>query len=151
MSGALVGAAGVFWVSRIPVHGTYLANVLPGLVVMAFGLGAIFVGVQTAANAGVPADKAGLAAALASASAQLGSALGLAVFTAIAASHTQHLLGEHVGRSAALTSGCQHALVACSIFLVVAAAIATRAANSRHQAAPIVEAVPEPVALVDAA
>jgi EmrB/QacA subfamily drug resistance transporter len=151
MSGALVGAAGVFWLSRIPVHGTYLANVLPGLVVMAFGLGAIFVGVQTAANAGVPADKAGLAAALASASAQLGSALGLAVFTAIAASHTQHLLGEHVGRSAALTAGFQHALVACSIFLVVAAAIATRAANSRHQATPIVEAVPEPVALVDAA
>jgi hypothetical protein len=31
---------------------------------MALGFGAVFVGVQTAANAGVPADKAALAAAL---------------------------------------------------------------------------------------
>jgi hypothetical protein len=101
MAGALVGAAGVYYLSRIPAHGSYLANVLPGLVVMAFGLGAIFVGVQTAANAGVCPDKAGLAAALATASAQLVSAFGLAVFTAIATSRTQQLLAAHVAPSAA--------------------------------------------------
>jgi len=103
MAGALIGAIGVFWLSQIPVHGTYTADVLPGLVVMALGLGAIFVGVQTAANAGVPADKAGLAAALGTASGQLGSALGLAIFTAIATGHTQHLLNAHVNRTQALT------------------------------------------------
>jgi EmrB/QacA subfamily drug resistance transporter len=147
MAGALVGAAGVYYLSRIPVQGGYLTDVLPGLVVMAFGLGAIFVGVQTAANAGVPPDRAGLAAALGSASAQLGSALGLAVFTAIATSHTQHLLAAHVAPKAALTSGFQHALVACSIFLVAAAAIATRATNAKHQAAPSTE----PATVPDAA
>jgi predicted MFS family arabinose efflux permease len=124
ITGALVGAAGVYWLSRLPVHSSYAADVLPGLVVMALGLGAIFVGVQTAANAGVPADKAGLAAALGSASAQLGSALGLAVFSGIAASHTQHLLASHVTRTAALTGGFQHALTAGSLFLVAAALIA---------------------------
>src|SRR5262245_51587475 len=35
IAGALIGAAGVFWLAQIPVHGSYLANVLPGLVVMA--------------------------------------------------------------------------------------------------------------------
>jgi MFS family permease len=142
MAGALIGAAGVFWLAQIPVHGTYIANVLPGLVVMALGLGAIFVGVQTAANAGVPADKAGLAAALGTASGQLGSALGLAIFTAIATSHTQHLLNAHAKPTVALTSGFHHALVACSIFLVAASVIAWRTSNSRP-AAPSVELVPE--------
>jgi predicted MFS family arabinose efflux permease len=44
--------------------------------------------VQAAANAGVPEDQAGLAAALITASFQLGSALGLAVFSGIATSRT---------------------------------------------------------------
>jgi hypothetical protein len=47
------------------------------MIVLALGGGGIFVGVTTAANAGVPADKAGLAAALLNASQQLGGALGL--------------------------------------------------------------------------
>ena len=58
--------------------------------IVSFGLGAVFVGVTTAANAGVPAGEAGLAAALLNASQQVGSALGLAIFAAIATSHSQH-------------------------------------------------------------
>ena len=71
----MTAAAGVWYLSRIPVHGSYAANVLPGLVVMALGLGLVFVGVQNAANANVPQDKAGLAAALITASTTLGGAL----------------------------------------------------------------------------
>jgi EmrB/QacA subfamily drug resistance transporter len=150
MAGALVGAAGVFWLAQIPVQGSYVADVLPGLVVMALGLGAIFVGVQTAANAGVPADKAGLAAALGTASAQLGSALGLAVFTAIATNHTRHLIQDHVARTVALTSGFHYALVACSIFLVAAGVIASRASNSRPEVT-VDEPLTEPEVVADAA
>ena len=95
VAGTLLGAAGVYWLSRIPVHGSYPADILPELVVMALGLGAVFVGVQTAANAGVPADKAGLAATLISTSSTLGGPLGLAIFSAIATSRTQHLLAAH--------------------------------------------------------
>jgi EmrB/QacA subfamily drug resistance transporter len=149
-AGALIGAVGVFWLAQIPIHGGYLTDVLPGLVVMALGLGAIFVGVQSAANAGVPADKAGLAAALGTASAQLGSALGLAIFTAIATSHTQHLLNAHTNPSAALTSGFHYALTACSIFLVAASVIATRTSNSRSST-PTVGAPAAPELLADAA
>src|ERR1700745_2502816 len=75
VGGAVLGAAGIFWISRIPVHGSYLANLLPPLVVMALGLGAVFVGATPAAQAGVPADKAGLAAALINSSTWLGGAL----------------------------------------------------------------------------
>ena len=92
VGGALIAAAGIYWLSRVPVHGTYAANVLPGLLTMPLGAGAVFVGVTIAANAGVPAHQAGLAAALLNAARQVGSALGLAIFSAIATSRTQHLL-----------------------------------------------------------
>ena len=104
---------------------------------MSVGLGAVFVGVQTAANAGVPPDKAGLAAALINASLQLGAALGLAIFSAIATSRTSYLLTIHVGRPEALTSGFHLALLASSVFLVAAALIGLRATNTRGE--PITE------------
>src|SRR5262249_10562827 len=57
--------------------------------------------------------------------------------TAIATSHTQHLLNADVTPTVALTSGFHYALVACGIFLVAAGAIASRASNSRPQTAHI--------------
>ena len=72
---------------------------------MSLGLGAVFVAVTTAANAGVPADKAGLAAALLNASQQLGGALGLAIFSAIATARTNDLLAAHTPPPDALDRG----------------------------------------------
>lgn len=62
VAGSLLAGAGVYYLSRIPVRGSCLPDLLPGLVVMSLGFGAVFVGLQTAANAGVPRDKAGLEA-----------------------------------------------------------------------------------------
>ncbi|HWE12798.1 MAG TPA: hypothetical protein VG365_04760, partial [Solirubrobacteraceae bacterium] len=100
------------------------------------GFGPVFVGVTTAANAGVPADKSGLAAALLNASQQLGGALGLAIFTAVATSRTQHLLVAHTPPPQALTAGFQRALMVGSIFILASAVIALRATNTRAEAAP---------------
>jgi EmrB/QacA subfamily drug resistance transporter len=135
IAGALIGAGGVYWLSMIPVHGSYLTDLLPGLVVMALGLGAVMVGVQNAANAGVPADKAGLAAALITTSSTVGAALGLAILTAIATSRTGHLIAAHANTAHALTGGFHAALVVCSAFLVAAAVIAARATNTRGERA----------------
>jgi EmrB/QacA subfamily drug resistance transporter len=142
-AGALTAAAGVWYLSRIPVHGTYPRTLLPGLLIMAFGIGAVLVSVTTAANAGVPEDKAGLAAGLLNASQQLGTALGLAIFSAIASARTAALLGAHASPQQALTAGFHRALLACAIFLLAAAAIALRAANSRGEPAarPVVTTV----------
>jgi EmrB/QacA subfamily drug resistance transporter len=144
VTGAVISAGAIYWLSRIPVHGSYLTDLLPGLVIMSFGLGFVFVGVNTAANAGVPADKAGLAAALVNTSTWVGGALGLAIFSVVATSRTNHLLAHAVAPPNALTAGFHRALVACSIFLIAAAAIALRATNTRGEpdAAPALEAVP---------
>lgn len=131
IAGALVAAGGVYWLSRIPVDGSYLTDLLPGMIVMSVGIGPMFVGVTTAANAGVPADKAGLAASLLNASQQLGGALGLAIFTALATSQTDHLLATHTPPLHALTAGFQRGLLLSSIFLLASAVIALRATNTR--------------------
>jgi EmrB/QacA subfamily drug resistance transporter len=142
--GAIIAAAGLYLLSRIPVDGSYLADLLPGTLVLAVGGAGVFVGVTTAANAGVPADKAGLAAALLNASQQLGGALGLAIFTAVATSRTNHLLAAGNPVSHAQVSGYQRALLIGSIFVLVSAVTALRATNTRGEAeVPAVEAEPE--------
>ena len=133
VGGSLIAAAGVYYLSRIPVDGSYLPDLLPGLVVMSIGLGAVFVAVTTAANAGVPAEKAGLAAALLNASQQVGGALGLAIFSAIATSRTTDLLASQASPAEALTSGFHRALLASSLFLVAAAIVALRISNTRGE------------------
>jgi EmrB/QacA subfamily drug resistance transporter len=147
IAGALLGAGGVFWLSHIPVHGSYLSDLLPGLLIMSAGLGAVFVGVTTAAQAGVPSDKAGLAAALINTSTWLGGALGIAIFSAISTSRAHHLLAAHASPHQALTAGFQRALLACSIAMLAAAVLAIRATNTRGEPAgtPVLDvlAVPE--------
>jgi predicted MFS family arabinose efflux permease len=144
VAGALLGAGGIFWLSRIPVHGSYVTDLLPPLVIMGVGLGATFVGVTTAAQAGVPADRAGLAAALLNASTFLGGALGVAVFTAVATSRTHHLVAAGASQPEALTGGFQRALLACAFSVLIAAVIALRATNSRGE--PVAATAPEPEA-----
>ena len=145
VAGALLGAAGLYWLSRIPVHGSYLTDLLPGLMIMAFGLGAVFVGVTTAANAGVPPDKAGLAAALVNASTWIGGALGIAVFSALSTSRAHHLLATHAPQHEALVAGFHRALLAGSLVLLAAALIAARATNTRGE--PVPSPSLEPVAI----
>jgi EmrB/QacA subfamily drug resistance transporter len=137
VAGALTGASGVYLLARVPVHGSYASDVLPGMLVMALGMGAVFVAATAAANDGVPAGQAGLAAGLLNASQQLGSALGLAILSAIATSRTQSLLAAHAPRPEALTSGYHRGLLTGSIFMLAAAIIALRTSNTRMNA-PIV-------------
>jgi EmrB/QacA subfamily drug resistance transporter len=139
--GAILGAGGIFWLSKIPVHGSYWSNILPGLMVTALGLGGVLVGTTTAAQDGVSPDKAGLAAALINSSLWLGGAVGVAIFTAVATSTTAHRLAAHASQEEALTAGFQRGLLLAAIFLAAAAVIALRSPNTHGEAA----APPAPV------
>jgi EmrB/QacA subfamily drug resistance transporter len=149
VAGCLIAAAGIYWVSRVPLHGAYLTDLLPGFVVMSLGAGSVFVSVTAAANAGVPPDKAGLAAGLLNSSQQVGSALGLAVLSAVATTRTTHLLGSGAAPLVASDGGYHVALMVGSVMMGAAAVIALRIGNTR-EAAPLVmvsaESPREPVA-----
>ena len=145
--GCLIAAAGIYWVSRVPLHGSYVTDILPGFVVMSIGAGSVFVSVTAAANAGVSADKAGLAAGLLNSSQQVGSALGLAILSAVAITHTDNLLAAGSSHLVAADDGYHLALLVGAVMMAAAALIALRIGNTR-EAAPIVmvsvNAAPEP-------
>jgi EmrB/QacA subfamily drug resistance transporter len=147
VTGCLVAAAGIYWVSRVPLHGSYLTDILPGFIVMSLGAGSVFVSVTAAANAGVPADEAGLAAGLLNSSQQVGSALGLAILSAVAITHTDNVLASGSSHIVAADDGYHLALLVGAVMMGAAALIALRIGNTR-EAAPMVmvstDAIPEP-------
>jgi EmrB/QacA subfamily drug resistance transporter len=137
VAGCLIAGAGIYYVSRVPLHGSYVTDLLPGFLVMSLGAGSVFVSVTAAANAGVPHDKAGLAAGLLNSSQQVGSALGLAIVSAVAITRTNHLIAAHVSHSVASDAGYHRALLVGSIVMAAAAVLALRIGNTR-KAAPLV-------------
>ena len=72
---------GLFHLSRVPVDGTYVTDLLPGLLLMSFGMGNTFVPITLIATTNVDAHDAGLASGLFNTSQQVGGALGLAVLS----------------------------------------------------------------------
>ena len=133
--GAVVGAAGLYWLSRIPVDGSYVSDILPGLLV---GRGRASAASSSArrppANAGVGEDKAGLAAGLFNTGQQLGAALGLAILSAVATAHTHALLRGGSGLADAATGGYQWGLLVGAGFVLAAGFVAMLAPNTREAA-----------------
>jgi EmrB/QacA subfamily drug resistance transporter len=148
VAGALVAAGGLYYLSHAPVDGTFLADLLPGIAVVAIGVGAVFTGVTTAATEGVPADQAGIASGLLNASMQFGGALGLAVLSAIATDRSNGVLEARGALPFALAAGFQRAFLIGAGLVLAAALIAFKATNTRAGQRttgrePVLNALPE--------
>ena len=87
--------------------GSYAAQVLPGGVLSAIGLGLALVPATIAAVSGVPGSQSGLASGLLNTSRLIGGALGLAVLSTVAASQTHAQLEGGASAASALSGGFQ--------------------------------------------
>jgi EmrB/QacA subfamily drug resistance transporter len=103
-------AAGILWATQVPVHGHFAANLVGPFVVAGAGTAFAFIPISIAALAGVAEHQAGLASGLLNTGQQLGGAIGIAIASSVAATHTQSLLQGGASASAALTGGFQQAL-----------------------------------------
>ncbi|WP_104103721.1 MFS transporter [Arthrobacter sp. 08Y14] len=125
--GPVVGAVGLFWLSFITVEGNYALEVLPGLVLLGFGLAMIFVPLQNVALAGIDEHDAGVASAAVSATQQIGGSIGTALFTAIyTAAMTAYLSSNEVlpgVQAGALVSGYSAAFMWAGAAILLAAPI----------------------------
>jgi EmrB/QacA subfamily drug resistance transporter len=130
--GALIAGGGLLLLAHVPVRGSYVPNILPGLMLFALGVGPVFVGVTSAANAGATAERAGLLAAILNSAQQVGGALGLAIFSALATARTDHLLATGHSFHTAATAGFHRALFAGAAFAAAAALISLRTVNTRQ-------------------
>ena len=121
--GMALAAIGLVVLSGIPVHGTYVANLLPGLLTMALGMGLTFVPITLIATTNVDAEDAGLASGLLNTAQMVGGALGLAILATLAADRTTTALVA-LGRAplaadrvSALVSGFQLAFLVAAFLI----------------------------------
>ena len=131
--------AGVAYFTQVSPGGSYVADLLPGFLVIAVGMGFSFVPISIAALAGVKPAEAGLASGLINTSQQVGGALGIAALSAIATSTTTDQLATGSARAVALTDGFQAAFVAGAIVGIVGILVALFVVRGRDittEAAP---------------
>jgi hypothetical protein len=132
VAGITLASIGMVVLNRLPVHGTYTADLLPGLVPMSIGMGLTFVPVTLLGTGGVSEDDAGLASGLFNTAQQVGGSLGLAILSTLAASQTSSQLSGGTAVLAARVSGYHVAFAAAAIMLAAAAAIMVLGLRRRH-------------------
>ncbi|MFF4346855.1 MFS transporter [Streptomyces sp. NPDC001530] len=98
LAGLALITAGMALLSRAPVDGSYVADVLPPLLLLAAGFAAAMPAVTGLAMSGAREEDAGLASGLFNTTQVVGGSLGLAVLTTLAAGRTERLTagGAHV-------------------------------------------------------
>jgi EmrB/QacA subfamily drug resistance transporter len=122
--GLVLIAAGLALFSRAPIHASYLADVLPAMLLMGIGAGLTFPALMTLAMGGVEPSEAGLASGLVNTTLQVGGALGLAVLATMSTTHTKHLLSAGHSTASALTGGYRLAFLIGVGFALAAVAVA---------------------------
>jgi EmrB/QacA subfamily drug resistance transporter len=113
----LVAAAGMTLLAHVGENGSYLRDVLPGMLVAGVGLGVAVVSVSIAILTGARDDETGMISGLNSTGHELGGTVGIAIFSTIAAGS-----GAIAGPQAA--SGIAHAFIAAGFLATVASLVA---------------------------
>ncbi len=133
VGGLALIAAGDLLLSKAPPGASYAADLLPGFLLLGFGVGLTFVAISVTAMSEIESDRAGLASGLMTTAHELGGALGVSIFSAVA-------LGAGSAVGAGFTDGYGQAAVAGAIIAGVLALVALIAVPAfrpaaRHQVA----------------
>jgi EmrB/QacA subfamily drug resistance transporter len=113
----LIAAAGMTLLAHVGENGSYVADVLPGMLVAGLGLGVAVVSVSIAILTGAREEETGMISGLNSTGHEIGGTIGIAIFSTIAAGS-----GAIAGPQAA--SGIAHAFVAAGLLASVASLVA---------------------------
>lgn len=125
--GMIMGTIGMLTFLRLDVGGSYVTDLLPGIVLISIGMGLTFVPVTLIATSGIGAGDAGLASGLLNTSQQVGGALGLAILSTFATSRTSGTLADlghaptQLESGSALVKGFHIAFAGGAVFLAVGA------------------------------
>jgi EmrB/QacA subfamily drug resistance transporter len=154
-AGLVLSAVALVLFARLPVHGTYFADLFPAFLLSGIGLALAFIPMSIGGLTGVTQADAGIASGLINTSQQIGGAIGVAVAVTIATTFTNRFVDAHPGATplggAALTHGFEiafYVLAAIAAFGAVLAAvlIESNPAESAEETTAEGEYVPAEVA-----
>ena len=131
VAGFLLAAAGLLLLTQLPVDGSYVADVLPALILSSLGMGAVFMPLTLIATTGLHDDDQGLASGLFNTSQQIGGALGLAVLSTLATSKASAAGGPPLE---ALVVGFHWAFAAGAVVMLAACGVMVALLRKRHVA-----------------
>ena len=101
IAGSASMAGGMFWLSRISEHSSYAGGLLGPMLVIATGLGLLFVPMTLVALTKVRNEDTGVASSLVNVGQQVGGAIGLAILGTVAWSAVASNLRSHTAAAAA--------------------------------------------------
>jgi MFS family permease len=134
--------AGLLLFSQSPVAGSYVANVLPVMVLLGAGAGLSFPALMTLSMSGATPSDAGLASGLVNTTLQVGGALGLAVLATMATTETGNLRAAGHSAASALNGG-YHLAYLIGAALVAAAIVVAATVLQPERKAAVAAAEPE--------
>ena len=148
VTGAILAAIGLGWLTQTDIHSTYLGSILGPMLIFSLGMGMQFVSLTLMAVSGVAPAETGAASGLLNATQQVGGSLGLSILVTVFgtasrneaedqigdfmanATPAERLMFQRTGQLPAhwgdevLTSGVSAAFVVAAIFTLIAAVIA---------------------------
>lgn len=132
LAGLVLIVAGMALLSRAPVDGSYVTDVLPPLLLLATGFAAAMPALTGLAMSGAREEDAGSASGLFNTTQVVGGSLGLAVLSVLAASRTEGLLADGTGSVAATAEGYQLAFRVATGIALGALAVAAVVLRGRR-------------------
>ncbi|MCM6776217.1 MFS transporter [Nocardia sp. CDC159] len=129
IGGAVLGIAGLIHLAQLSYGDGFATSVLPGITLIALGMGATFVSMQTTALHRVEAEDSGVASALLNAAQQVGGAIGTALLTTISVQvaeryATNNPTADHILERAAIHSYDVAFYIGAAFFLASIAIVA---------------------------
>jgi predicted MFS family arabinose efflux permease len=94
-AGFLVAAAGMAMLTRIELDSTYATHIMPGMILMGLGIGAVMTTAFQGATSGLHHEDSGVASALINTGQQVGGSISTALLTTIASSAATDYLTSH--------------------------------------------------------
>ncbi|HKT94936.1 MAG TPA: DHA2 family efflux MFS transporter permease subunit [Paraburkholderia sp.] len=122
--GLLMAALGLALFARAPAGGSFVLDVLPGMLLLGLGAGVAFNPVLLAAMSDVAPDESGLASGVVNTSFMMGGALGLAILASLAAARTDGLGAAGADAVTALNSGYHLAFLLGAVAAIIASVLA---------------------------
>jgi MFS family permease len=144
LTGLLLMAFAYFWYTQLPTEGHFWTNLFVPFFASGFGLAFIFIPLSLAALTVVEDRIAGISSGLLNTSQQIGGALGVAIMSTIATTHSETLLEEGESQADAFTSGYTLAFWVAAGFMVAGAVITLVVLRNRDVPTQEPEAIAEP-------